>query len=63
MNQTCANCKYSIFYPTVDEYKCIKHDIWVDDLLCTDFTIGSHMPDYTTNLGIFDDGKEEGEDD
>ena len=62
MNQTCANCKYSIFYPTVDEYKCLKHDIWPEHV-CTDFTIGSHMPDYTTNLGIFDDGKEEGEDD
>ena len=56
MNQTCANCKYSIFYPTVDEYKCLKHDIWPEDV-CIDFTIGSHMPDYTTIPCIFDHGK------
>ena len=62
MGYSCANCKYSAFYPTVGEYKCIKHDIWAEDV-CTDFTIGSHVPDYTANLGIFDDGKEEGEDD
>ena len=61
MGYLCANCKYSAFYPTVGEYKCLKHDIWAEDV-CPDFAIGSHMPDYTTNLGIFDDGKEEGED-
>lgn len=61
MGISCVACKYSSFDPTVGVYKCSKHNIVCGDV-CFDFeNAGAGVPDCDINLGILDDGKEEGE--
>lgn len=68
MGISCVTCKYSSFDPTVGVYKCSKHNIECGDV-CFDFENALFrtfapipgVQDYDINLGILDDGKEEGE--
>ena len=61
MGISCVTCKYSSFDPTVGVYKCSKHNIECGDV-CFDFeNVFPGVPDHDINLGILDDGKEEGE--
>lgn len=55
---SCANCKHSIFYPTVGRYKCIKHDCFSEDL-CDEYKISCD----DEIEGLAGDGKEDGEED
>ena len=58
MGMSCSNCKYSIFYPTVGKYKCIKHDCFSEDL-CDEYAIADDK--YIDGLAA--DGREDGEED
>lgn len=66
MGISCVTCKHSSFDPAVGVYKCSKHNIECGDV-CFDFenalfrTFAPWDTGSDINLGILDDGKEEGE--
>ena len=59
MGMSCSNCKYSIFYPTVGNYKCIKHDRFSEDI-CDEYKFSDGIDDFD---GLSADGREDGEED
>ena len=61
MGISCVTCKYSSFDINACAYKCSKHNIECGDV-CFDFdNVRAGVTDRDINIGILDDGKEEGE--